>query len=97
MQVWKINEISNATEQLSNAFLDSLAGCVAVVEDVVHNGAFAEAIEEAILSRTGFRMLRFDTGNRFLPHGSVREIYQYCGIDGASVAARIRDFLTDTK
>ena len=97
VQVWKINEISNATEQLSNAFLDSLAGCVAVVEDVVHNGAFAEAIEEAILSRTGFRMLRFDTGNRFLPHGSVREIYQYCGIDGASVAARIRDFLTDTK
>jgi 1-deoxy-D-xylulose-5-phosphate synthase len=34
-----------------------------------------------------------NTGNRFVPHGTIAQQMAFCGIDGASVAARIaRDF-----
>lgn len=94
VQVWKINEISMETENLSDAVVQSLGTIVAVIEDVVPRGGFGDAVA-ASLCRRGLhtaQLLRFDTGNRFLPHGSVRELYEYCGIDGASVAHRISEF-----
>ena len=30
-----------------------------------------------------------NTGNRFLPHGGVNELYRHCGIDAEGIAAYI--------
>lgn len=34
-----------------------------------------------------------DLGHRFIPHGSKRELYQYCGLDGESIAQRAKEML----
>lgn len=34
-----------------------------------------------------------DLGREFVPHGSLAELYQRCGLDGASIAADIREVL----
>lgn len=35
-----------------------------------------------------------DLGRRFIPHGSNRELYEYCGLDGKSIAARAKEMLS---
>lgn len=88
VNIWKINEINAQTEQLSSEVLHSLAPHIAVLEDVVQNGSFSEAVLRVLEkeNRTDCHVHCFNVGNRFLPHGSVREIYQLCGIDGVSIA-----------
>lgn len=95
VQVWKINEISDRTAEQMKTLASGFAPWVAVLEDVQHNGAFAEAIAEALDVQPGHRLLRFDTGHGFLPHGSVREIYRLCGIDGTCVAQTIRQTIKE--
>lgn len=34
-----------------------------------------------------------DLGRRFIPHGSNRELYEYCGLDGESIAQRAKEML----
>lgn len=88
VQIWKINEISNAHAMLSKELIQSLHSDVFVLEDVVHNGCFGQSIVEA-LQAADIQVWLLNTGDRFLPHGSVSDIYRYCGIDGQSVAQRI--------
>jgi 1-deoxy-D-xylulose-5-phosphate synthase len=87
-QVWKVNEISETHRQLSYEMIGSFGKCVYVLEDVVHNGCFGQAVAEA-LQDFDIKVYFLNTGNRFLPHGSVAEIYRYCGIDGGSAAQQI--------
>lgn len=35
-----------------------------------------------------------DLGKRFIPHGSNRELYEYCGLDGQSIAERAKEMLS---
>lgn len=35
-----------------------------------------------------------DLGRRFIPHGSNRELYEYCGLDGKSIADRAKEMLS---
>ncbi len=35
-----------------------------------------------------------DLGHRFIPHGSSRELYEYCGLDGHSIAERAKEMLS---
>ncbi len=94
VDLWKINEISAKTEQLCSDLVSSFASHVAVLEEVVQNGSFSEAILRAA-EQAGHtcQVHCYNVGNQFLPHGSVREIYQLCGIDGASVAQSLADIL----
>lgn len=87
-QVWKINEISNTHAMLSDEMIQTLHSNVFVLEDVVHNGCFGQSVIEA-LQDTDIQVRLMNTGDRFLPHGSVADIYRYCGIDGQSVAQTI--------
>lgn len=98
--IWKINEISPETERLSQEMFDSLAKQVAIVEDIVQNGSFAEAFQHALAeydSNSGHTVHCYNVGNRFLPHGSVREIYKLCGIDGESLASSLKNILQQGK
>ena len=72
--------------------LQSFGKHIIVLEDVVHNGCLGQSIAEAVHDSGKFDMSvqLLNTGNRFLPHGSVAELREYCGLDGASVAKSIR-------
>lgn len=92
VNIWKINRISAEREALSREMLQSFAPHLAVLEDVVQNGSFSEVILRTLMqqSKNEIQVHCFHTGNRFLPHGSVQEVYQLCGIDGTSVARSLR-------
>ena len=34
-----------------------------------------------------------DLGRDFVPHGSLKELYERCGLDAASIAAHVREVL----
>lgn len=97
VSVWKVNAICAQTEVALSEHIKAFAPVCVVLEDVVQNGSFSEAVGGAVL-RSGREIdLRcVNTGNRFLPHGSVAEIYKLCGIDGASVAHLLTECLQST-
>ena len=82
-QVCKVNEISDA---LADAFLtreDVRSGWCVVVEDVVESGGLGEWVAA---HRDG-RVDCLNTGDRFLPHGGVSDVYRHCGIDAEGIAS----------
>ena len=88
VQVWKVNEISTNHHMFSDAMKEAFGPNVFVLEDVVHQGCFGQTVIEA-LQGTAIRVELMNTGDRFLPHGSIADVYKYCGIDGHSVAHQI--------
>ena len=65
--------------------------CVVVLEDIVQSGSVGEALSSALLKygHLPARLVLRNTGDRFLPHGSVKEIERLCGLDAESVAAAV--------
>nr|WP_300184955.1 1-deoxy-D-xylulose-5-phosphate synthase [uncultured Agathobaculum sp.] len=82
-QVYKVNEISPALDEALDEQAADLFGRVVVVEDVVDSGSLGEWIA----ARRDGQTERLNTGDRFLPHGSVGELYHHCGLDAAGIAA----------
>ncbi|MGO5095516.1 1-deoxy-D-xylulose-5-phosphate synthase [Agathobaculum sp. LCP25S3_E8] len=82
-QVYKVNEIGNG---LADAFREreqELSGWCVVVEDVVESGSLGEWVA----AHQSGRVDRLNTGDRFLPHGGVNELYRHCGIDAEGIAS----------
>ena len=86
-QVYKVNEISPALADAFDARAAALSGRLVVVEDVVDSGSLGEWVAS---HRDGVCERR-NTGDRFLPHGSVGDIYHHCGLDAAGIAAFVMD------
>ena len=86
-QVYKVNEISPALEETLKAQAAELSGWMVVIEDVVDSGSLGEWIA----ARRDGKTVRRNTGDRFLPHGSVGELYRHCGLDAAGIAAFVLD------
>ena len=86
-QVYKVNEISPALEETLKAQAAELSGWMVVIEDVVESGSLGEWIA----ARRDGKTVRRNTGDRFLPHGSVGELYRHCGLDAAGIAAFVLD------
>lgn len=87
VQVWKINEISERHRILPGEMLRSFGAHVVVLEDVVQNGCYGQSIAASIQSSCSDKTVHLlNTGNRFLPHGSVGELLAYCGLNGEGVA-----------
>ena len=62
--------------------------CLVVVEEVMSGSG----IREEVAWKLGkllpeLRTEGLDLGNDFVPHGSLKELYHHCGLDGASIAA----------
>ena len=43
------------------------------------------------------RVSGIDLGHDFVPHGSQQRLYEYCGLDAASIAQFVSGVLTDEK
>jgi 1-deoxy-D-xylulose-5-phosphate synthase len=67
-----------------------------VLEDVVQSGSVGEALAAALMQNchSGVKVHLRNTGDRFLPHGSINEIERLCGIDADSVAKAVLEDIT---
>ena len=91
-QVCKVNEISPALDAALEEKKNALSGLCVVVEDTVDNGGVGEWLASHRTDKT----LCINTGNRFLPHGSVNELYRHCGLDAESIAEFVMDNRKET-
>lgn len=82
-QVYKANQIGSGLEQAFAEKQDELAGWCVVIEDNVQSGGLGEWVAGHRASRTDL----LNTGDRFLPHGGVDEVYRHCGLDAEGIAA----------
>lgn len=82
-QVYKANQIGSGLEQAFAEKQDELSGWCVVIEDNVQSGSLGEWVAGRRASRTDL----LNTGDRFLPHGGVDEVYRHCGLDAEGIVA----------
>ena len=72
----------------------SRTGALFVAEDCANRGCLAQEIFSD-LAQAGINVRCFarNLGDRFIPHGSMADLYRACGIDGQSLAAWIAEAL----
>lgn len=83
VQVYKANQIGSGLEQAFAEKQDELSGWCVVIEDNVQSGSLGEWVAGCRASRTDL----LNTGDRFLPHGGVDEVYRHCGLDAEGIVA----------
>lgn len=67
---------------------------VLIVEEVCSGSGIREALAWELRKLCPDCILDgVDLGRQFIPHGSNRELYEYCGLDGQSIAARVKEML----
>nr|WP_297175630.1 1-deoxy-D-xylulose-5-phosphate synthase [uncultured Agathobaculum sp.] len=88
-QVYKVNEISASLGPALREMSDALSGWCVVIEDNVQSGSLGEWVAAHRAGRTDM----LNTGDRFLPHGSVDEVCRQCGLDAESIA----DFVLENR
>lgn len=86
-EIIKINEISEQSVQKLKEQITNFAKNIAIVEDVVQNGSFSECVARIA---KGKNIICFNTGNRFMPHGSIKQVYEYCGINSEKIAEKAK-------
>ncbi len=68
---------------------------VVIVEEVCNGSGIREALAwELNKLCPDCRIDGIDLGRDFVPHGSQKELYKHCGLDGSSVAAFTREVLS---
>lgn len=65
---------------------------VFVLEEVSGNCGICDTLAQQLrMQRPDSRFFGIDLGKRYIPHGSISELYRYCGLDASSVAAYIQE------
>lgn len=88
-QVVKLNSITPLDVEAVAACAKK-TGRLVVAEECVDAGCVGRrlAAELALRGECGIQMALVNLGDRFVQHGTVAELRQLCGIDGASIARR---------
>lgn len=81
--------------------MDTIASCIrktgrlVIAEECVDTGCVGRRIaaELALRGMGSVQMALVNLGDRFVQHGTVAELRQLCGIDGASIARRILEVM----
>ena len=74
--------------------LKEAQGPVIVAEEVCAGSGIGQELAWRLSAlRPGVRVAVRDLGNQFVPHGSQKELYEYCGLDGKSIAAFAKEVL----
>lgn len=65
---------------------------VVIAEEVCRDSGIREALAWELGRRVPYcRFEGIDLGKRYIPHGSQKELYQYCGLDEKSIAAFVKE------
>ena len=74
--------------------LKEVRGPVIVAEEVCAGSSIGQELAWRLGTLCpGIRVAVRDLGNQFVPHGSQKELYEYCGLDGKSIAAFAKEVL----
>ena len=67
---------------------------VFIVEETAGNCGIHEHVACLLRSRkTTLSVKGFDLGNRYIPHGSVEKLYDFCGLSPEKMAVTIQEVL----
>lgn len=93
--VYKINELTALQDAEMLAHI-ARCGTLIVVEEVVQAGGVGEALTSLLAARGtslhGVKLL--NTGDRFLPCGSVRKMYEICHLDAEGIIGAVMEAKT---
>ena len=64
-----------------------------VMEEVCAHSGIKEPLSMELNGLASCKVYGIDLGHRYVTHGSLQELYRYCGLDGQSVADRILEVL----
>ena len=71
---------------------------VVIIEETAANSGVAQPLAWQLRGLCPeCRVSGIDLGHDFVPHGSQQRLYEYCGLDAASIAQLVRGVLTDEK
>ncbi len=74
----------------------SPGGPVLIAEEACTGSGIREALAWELRKRCpDCRIDGMDLGESFVPHGSLKELYQYCGLHPASIAGRAKEMLSE--
>ena len=93
VELIKLNRLQPLEEQ---PILDSVkkTGRLITVEDVVSEGSMGARLTERLAAHgLAPSITRMDLGMEYIPHGTVTQLRELCGIDAAHIAARAREAL----
>ena len=72
--------------------------CMVVVEETCEGSGIKEALAWEVQKKCpGIRVFGMDLGKRFVTHGATEKLYEYCGLDGISIADFVQEALQDEK
>ena len=77
------------------SILDGMSECrkLVVMEEVCAHSGIKEALSIELNGKVPCEVYGIDLGHRFVTHGSVQELYKFCGLDGQSVADYVLEVL----
>ncbi len=78
----------NSVYPLDEPSLRQAGNLVFTLEENMLRGGFGSAVASALAPK-GVRVVSFGVANEFVPHGSVKEQLQACGLDAQSVAQKV--------
>ena len=90
LRLWSVSALpsSDAAAQLRQV------KTVVIVEETMAGSGIREALAWDIAKLCpDCRVCGMDLGHDFVPHGSLKELYERCGLDAVSIAAYTREVL----
>lgn len=92
-EIVKLNELTGVPSEVIASVRKT--GCVVVAEECVAAGGFAQKIASELSKKSIFprAFCAVNLGDRFIPQGSVRELYTRYGIDAAGIVDAARKAL----
>ena len=71
-------------------------GTVFLAEETCNGSGIAEKLAYVLgKERPGIRVVGVDLGNGFVTHGSLQDLYKYCGLDPIEIANKIQGVLSN--
>lgn len=79
------------------AVLDSAkkTGRVLIVEEALQNGCVASSLIPKLLQELpGVKFRMMNLGDRFIPHGSIQKLYEFCGLDSETIVQSAKELFS---
>ena len=77
---------------LDTSWHDLISKLVVTIEDGVVSGGFGSAFNDEY-KNDNFDIINIGIPDRFIGHGKVSDLREECGIDGKTIARKVKDYL----
>lgn len=71
-------------------------GRLLMIEETLENGCVADRlIPQLLRDCPNVRFKKINLGNRFIPHGSIQKLYDFCGLDAKSIEQSAKELIPE--